>query len=52
MKVRLLFFLCAIFAMQLAHSQNVKEEPFTYSQALLDTAEKGDADAMYKIGIC
>lgn len=50
--MRPFFFLCALFAMQLAHSQNVKEEPFTYSQALLDAAEKGDVDAMYKIGIC
>lgn len=50
--MRPLFFLCALFAMQLAHSQNVKEEPFTYSQALLYAAEKGDVDAMYKIGIC
>lgn len=46
-KMRVLFFLCIFFAVQFAHSQNVKEEPFTYSQALLDAAEKGDADAMY-----
>lgn len=50
--MRFFCFLCALFTMQLAHSQNVKEEPFTYSQALLDAAEQGDADAMYKIGIC
>lgn len=53
LQMRILSFLFFIFGcMQLAFSQNVKEEPFTYSQALLDAAEKGEADAMYKIGVC
>ncbi len=33
-------------------AQNIEEKPFAYSSELLDAAEKGDADAMYKIGIC
>lgn len=37
---------------QFAYSQNIKEEPFSYSPDLLSTAKKGNADAMYKIGLC
>ena len=33
-------------------AQVIKEEPFAYSQELFDAAKKGDADAMYKIGLC
>lgn len=33
-------------------AQNIEETPFNYTPELLDAAEKGDADAMYKIGIC
>ena len=33
-------------------AQNIKETPFNYTPELLAAAEKGDADAMYKIGIC
>ncbi|WP_346990414.1 tetratricopeptide repeat protein [Bacteroides caccae] len=50
--MRFFFSLCLLFTMQFAYPQNIKEEPFVYSQALLDAAENGDADAMYKIGIC
>lgn len=33
-------------------AQVIKEKPFAYSQELFDAAKKGDADAMYKIGVC
>ncbi len=33
-------------------AQNIKEQPFEYSPELLVSAENGDVDAMYKIGIC
>ena len=41
-----------MFIVQFAYSQNIKEEPFSYSAELLSAAKKGNTDAMYKIGIC
>ena len=33
-------------------AQNISEKPFVYSDDLQMAAKKGDADAMYKLGIC
>lgn len=33
-------------------SQNIVEEPFAYSPELERLAEQGNADAMYKLGVC
>ena len=41
-----------LFVMQSVYAQDIKEESFEYSQELLEAAKKGDADAMYKIGVC
>lgn len=49
---RVLTVLLFLSVMYISKAQNIKEEPFNYSQELLDMAEKGDADAMYKIGLC
>ena len=34
------------------NAQNIEETPFEYTPELLVAAEEGDADAMYKVGIC
>lgn len=49
---RLLFCMPVLFVMQSVYAQDIKEESFEYSQELLEAAKKGDADAMYKIGVC
>ena len=49
---RLLFCVPVLFVMQSVYAQDIKEESFEYSQELLEAAKKGDADAMYKIGVC
>lgn len=36
----------------LGYAQNISEKPFVYSDELQNAAKKGDADAMYKLGIC
>lgn len=33
-------------------SQDIVEEPFAYSSELVQLAEQGDTDAMYKLGVC
>lgn len=41
-----------VFVSKCLVAQNIEEKPFDYSPELLSAAEKGDVDAMYKIGIC
>lgn len=33
-------------------AQNIEEKPFAYSEELQEAAEKGETDAMYKMGLC
>ena len=54
MRKLILSFACmvALFIFQPLSAQVIKEEPFAYSEALLEAAKSGDPDAMYKIGLC
>lgn len=54
MKKLILSFACMVvlFVFHPLSAQVIKEEPFAYSEALLEAAKSGDPDAMYKIGLC
>lgn len=41
-----------VFTKHFTYAQTIEEQPFYYSPELLSAADDGDADAMYKIGIC
>lgn len=51
-KFYLIFLVVSLLGLHKLEAQNISEKPFVYSDDLQKAAQKGDADAMYKLGIC
>ena len=49
---KLVFLLFFSFLCNFSYAQNISEKPFVYSDDLQKAAKKGDADALYKLGVC
>ena len=55
MKARTIYLLVIVLlqvAIYKINAQNISEKPFVYSDDLQEAAKEGDADALYKLGIC